>query len=296
MNLLSKAGIWIQATRPKTLPAAFAPVLMGTAMAWEAGAFHLWAAVCALVGAILIQIGTNFCNDYADFVRGADNANRIGPQRVTQAGLLSVKAIRIATVVVFVMAVLVGTYLIARGGWIVLLIGLASIAAGIWYTSGRYPLAYLGLGDVFVLFFFGPIAVGGTYYVQALEITTLVIVAGFAPGLLATAILVVNNIRDIDQDRAAAKKTTVVRFGRRFGIGLWVACVLIAALLPLEITVATGGQYTWAGATALILIPALAILHKLRSSTDSAVLNPLLGYTAALLMAHSVLFSIGWIL
>ena len=137
---------------------------------------------------------------------------------------------------------------------------------------------------------------GGTYYVQALEITSTVIVAGFAPGLLSTAILVVNNIRDIDQDRAAGKKTLVVRLGRRFGIGLWVACVLIAALLPLEIVVASGGQHTWAGATALILIPAMAIFHKLHTTTDSAALNPLLGQTAVLLLVYSVLFSIGWII
>ncbi|MDE2732073.1 MAG: 1,4-dihydroxy-2-naphthoate polyprenyltransferase [Bacteroidota bacterium] len=288
--------VWFLAARPKTLPAAVAPVLVGTAMAWEAGGFHPWAALCALVCALLIQIGTNFCNDYADFVRGADTCARKGPLRVTQAGLISVRAMRAATVIVFTAAALLGGYLIARGGEAVLAIGLASIAAGVLYTSGRFPLGYLGLGDILVLLFFGPIAVGGTYYVQTLEITATVIVAGFAPGLLATAILLVNNIRDIDQDRAAGKKTTIVRFGRRFGLGLWVGCVVIAALLPLEITVASGGQHTWAGSTALILIPAMAIFHKLRTSTDSKVLNPLLGQTAALLLAYSILFSVGWII
>ena len=296
MSEHSAGQVWFLAARPKTLPVAVAPVLLGTAMAWEADGFHVWAALCALVCALLIQIGTNFCNDYADYVRGADTGARKGPLRATQAGLVSVRTMRAATVVVFAAAALLGGYLIARGGGAVLAIGLASIAAGVLYTSGRYPLGYLGLGDVLVLLFFGPVAVGGTYYVQTLEITTAVIVAGFAPGLLATAILLVNNIRDIDQDRAAGKNTTVVRFGRRFGLGLWVGCVLVAALLPLEMTVASGGQHTWAGSTALILIPAMAIFHKLHTSTDSKVLNPLLGQTAALLLAHSILFSIGWVI
>ena len=296
MNQALSGRTWLLAARPKTLPAAVAPVLLGTVMAWEADGFHLWAAVCALGCGLLIQIGTNFCNDYADFVRGADTPERKGPLRVTQAGLISVRAMRMATLVVFALAVVLGSYLIMRGGWVVLAIGLASIAAGVLYTSGRYPLGYLGLGDVLVLIFFGPIAVGGTYYVQALDITTAVVVIGFAPGLLATAILVVNNIRDIDQDRAAGKKTTVVRFGRRFGIGLWVACVVVAALLPLELVVASGGENYWSGAAILILIPALGILHRLITSTESEVLNPLLGYTAALLLAHSLLFSIGWII
>ena len=296
MNQALSGRIWLLAARPKTLPAAVAPVLLGTVMAWEADSFHLWAALCALGCGLLIQIGTNFCNDYADFVRGADTPERKGPLRVTQAGLISVRAMRMATLVVFALAVVLGSYLIMRGGWVVLAIGLASIAAGVLYTSGRYPLGYLGLGDVLVLIFFGPIAVGGTYYVQALDITTAVVVIGFAPGLLATAILVVNNIRDIDQDRAAGKKTTVVRFGRRFGIGLWVACVVVAALLPLELVVASGGENYWSGAAILILIPALGILHRLITSTESEVLNPLLGYTAALLLAHSLLFSIGWII
>lgn len=296
MSQLLAHRIWLLAARPKTLPAAMAPVLVGTAMAWEAEGFHLGAAACAMVCGLLIQIGTNFCNDYADYVKGADTVARKGPLRMTQLGLVSVQAMRVATIIVFSLAVLLGVYLIARGGWGILVIGLASIAAGVLYTSGRYPLGYVGLGDLLVLLFFGPIAVGGTYYVQVLAITPAVIVAGFAPGLLAVAILVVNNIRDIDQDRAAGKKTTVVRFGRRFGLGLWVVCVLIAALLPLEMTVASGGQHTWAGSTTLILIPALLIFQKLRTSTDSEALNPLLGQTAALLVAHSILFCIGWVI
>ncbi len=289
-------SVWVTAARPKTLAAAFAPVLLGTVLAWEAGGFHEWAAACALTCAILIQVGTNYCNDYADFARGADTSERKGPLRVTQAAMVSERTIKTAAALVFALSFLIGLYLVNRGGWVILLIGLVAIAAGALYTAGRFPLGYLGLGDLFVLIFFGPVAVGGTYYVQTLEITPTIIVAGFAPGLLATAILVVNNVRDIEEDRKAGKKTLVVRFGRRFGIGLWVGCVVVAALLPLEIVVATGGQHTWAGATALILLPAMAVFHKLHTSTDPEVLNPLLGQTALLLLAHSIIFSVGWIL
>ena len=296
MSLASGPLVWVVAARPKTLAAAVAPVLLGTAFAWEAGGFHFWAAVCALICAVLIQVGTNYCNDCADFVRGADTNERKGPLRVTHAGMVSPKAMITATILVFAITVLLGLYLVDRAGWVVLWIGLASIAAGTLYTAGKFPLGYHGLGDLFVLVFFGPVAVGGTYYVQTLEITSTVIVAGFAPGLLAAAILVVNNVRDIEEDRKAGKKTLVVRFGRRFGIGLWAACVVVAALLPLEIVVATGGQHTWAGASALILLPAMAVFHKLHTSTDPDLLNPLLGQTALLLVAHSAIFSVGLLL
>ncbi|MFB3133801.1 MAG: 1,4-dihydroxy-2-naphthoate octaprenyltransferase, partial [Rhodothermales bacterium] len=166
----SPLAIWTAAARPKTLGAAVAPVLVGTAMAWEAGGFHAPAALCALLGALLIQIGTNFSNDYADFLKGADTGVRKGPLRVTQAGLVAPATMKRATVLVFALAFVVGLYLIWRGGWPILVIGVLSILSGVFYTVGRYSLADLGLADVFVLVFFGPVAVGGTYYVQALEI------------------------------------------------------------------------------------------------------------------------------
>ena len=287
--------VWVWAARPKTLPAACAPVVVGSAMAYEAGGFHLAAALCALAAALLIQIGTNFCNDYGDFVRGADTAGRKGPLRVTQAGLVSAKAIRRATALTFALAVAAGLFLIARGGVVVALIGALSIAAGVLYTAGRYPLAYLGLGDAFVLLFFGPVAVGGTYYVQVLEISGVVLIAGLATGLMSTAILVVNNVRDIEEDRRAGKKTLVVRFGRRFGVALWACCVVAAALIPLELLVVTGA-HRWAALTLLVLIPGLAVLRRLYAARQAERLNPLLGWTALLLLVHSVLFSLGWIL
>ena len=291
----SPLAIWTAAARPKTLGAAVAPVLVGTAMAWEAGGFHALAALCALLGALLIQIGTNFSNDYADFVKGADTGARKGPMRVTQAGLVAPATMKRATVLVFALAFVVGLYLIWRGGWPILVIGVLSILSGVFYTVGRYSLAYLVLADLFVLVFFGPVAVGGTYYVQALEITAVVLLVGLAPGLLATAILLVNNIRDVEEDRQAGKKTLVVRLGKPFGIGLYGFCVVVAVLIPLWLFLITG-QHPWAIAVMLVVLFALPILHELLTEPDPVALNPLLGATGRLLLIYSVLFSIGWMI
>ncbi len=289
----SPVRAWVLASRPKTLPVAIAPVLVGSAMAWDDGSFNFGVALITVACALLITIGTNFCNDYADFVGGVDTKDRKGPTRVTQAGLIAPHRVKVATIVIFSLTTALGMVLVYRGGWGILIIGLASILAGIFYTAGPWPYGYKGLGDLFVLIFFGPVAVGGTYYVQTLEITSSVILAGLAPGLLSIAILTVNNIRDIEEDRKANKKTLVVRFGRKFGIGLWVGCVVIAALLPLEFVRATG-DHVWAGLTVLILIPAMSILHKLITIHDSADLNPLLGQTAFLLLGYSVIFALFW--
>lgn len=289
----SPVRAWVLASRPKTLPVAIAPVLVGSAMAWDDGSFNFGVALITAACALLITIGTNFCNDYADFMGGVDTKDRKGPTRVTQAGLIAPYRVKVATIVIFSLATALGMVLVYQGGWGILIIGLASILAGIFYTAGPWPYGYKGLGDLFVLIFFGPVAVGGTYYVQTLEITPSVILAGLAPGLLSVAILTVNNIRDMAEDRKANKKTLVVRFGRKFGIGLWVGCVVIAALLPLEFVRATG-DHVWAGFTVLILIPAMSILHKLITIHDSADLNPLLGQTAFLLLGYSVIFALFW--
>ena len=263
-------------------------------MAYEVGGFHLTTAILCLLCALFIQIGTNFWNDYADFTRGADTSRRKGPLRVTQAGLVTRRQILMATVLVFGLSILACVYPIVRGGWVIAVIGTLSILAGILYTGGKYPLGYLGLGDVLVLIFYGPVAVAGTFYVQTLEINATVIVVGFASGLMATAILVVNNVRDFEEDRSTGKKTLVVRFGRRFGVVLWGLCVVVAALIPLEIVVATG-NHRWAAWTLIVLIPAMAILRRLISEQEPERLNPLLGKTGLLLLVHSMIFSVGWI-
>lgn len=288
-------SVWLLAARPKTLPAAAAPVLLGTAFAVADGGFHWLSASLALLGALLIQIGTNFSNDYADFVQGADTVDRVGPLRVTQAGLVSPGKMRLATAAVFAGAVVAGAYLIWRGGWPVLLIGVASIASGILYTTGKKSIGYLGLGDLFVLIFFGPVAVAGTYYVQALTLPWYVVVAGFGPGLLAVCILLANNIRDEASDRRAGKRTLVVRLGRSAGVRLYVACILGAALVPVVLVLATGDH--WAALLSALVAPAaLPQIGALRHEPEPARLNPVLGATARLLLLYSLVFAIGWLL
>ncbi|PSQ84167.1 MAG: 1,4-dihydroxy-2-naphthoate polyprenyltransferase [Bacteroidetes bacterium QS_7_67_15] len=290
----SAVGVWVQAARPQTLGAAVAPVVVGTAMAVEAGAFHAVSALCAALGAVFIQIGTNFSNDYLDFVKGADRESRRGPTRATQAGWVSVKAMRRATILTFALAFASGLYLIWRGGWPVLAIGLCSIASGVWYTAGRWSLAYLGLADLFVLVFFGPVAVGGTYYVQALTVNGPVLVAGMAPGLLATGILLINNLRDREEDARANKKTLVVRFGRATGRRLYAACVIGAALVPVALVSWTDG-HAWALAAVGVAVGAAPLLCRLwQANDDPRALNPLLARTARLLVAYSLVFSVGW--
>ena len=289
----SSVKLWWMAARPKTLAAAVAPVIVGTAMAIEAGRVEWLAAVCALLGALFIQIGTNFSNDYVDFQKGADTGDRKGPLRVTQAGWVTPQGMKQATILVFGLAVAAGSYLIWRGGWPILVVGLFSIACGVLYTVGRYSLAYLGLADLFVLLFFGPVAVGGTYYVQALALPTEVLIAGLGPGLLATAILLVNNIRDVEEDRAANKKTLVVRAGRSFGVGLYVFCILGAVLLPGILFFLTGHHLASLTAS-LVVLPAIPIVQTLCREDNARALNPLLGATGRLLVIYSLAFSLGW--
>lgn len=292
---VAQASVWVWAARPKTLGAAIAPVFVGTAMAIEAGQGHVLAAIFAFLGAVLIQVGVNYHNDYHDYLQGADTEDRVGPLRVTQAGLVAPETMRRATIAVFVAAVTVGGYLIYRGGWPILGIGLGSIGAAVWYSAGRYSLATLGLADLFVFLFFGPVAVGGTYYVQALALPWEVVVAGIGPGLLSVGILLVNNVRDVAQDRAAGKRTLVVRLGRRFGVSLYAVCVIGALLLPVAIVLWLG-QHHWSMATLLLLPLALKHIRTLAATADPHTLNPLLGATGRLLVLWAVLFSAGWIL
>ncbi|HEY8241435.1 MAG TPA: 1,4-dihydroxy-2-naphthoate polyprenyltransferase [Kiritimatiellia bacterium] len=283
--------VWIQAARPKTLWAGVAPALIGTAMAAADGFFHLSSALFALLGAVLIQVGTNYCNDYCDFRKGADTSARVGPVRATQAGLVAPGAMLAATVIVFLLAALTAVPLFLRAGWPVAAISAAGILSGVLYTAGPKPLAYVGLGDIFVLLFFGPVAVAGTYFVQALRVESYVIFAGLAPGLLSVAVLTVNNLRDIETDRFAGKRTLAVRLGRGFARVEYAACILGATLVPLVIYAAKGWTAGLPGV--LVAVPgALAIRAVWR--TDGPALNPLLGRTALLLLLYSVLFSLGW--
>ncbi len=291
----SKLGVWILAARPKTLWAAIAPVLIGTAMAFEVGAGHWLSALAVLAGAVLIQIGTNFTNDYFDFKKGADQHERLGPMRVTQAGLVKPQSMKTATAIVFSLAVLVGIYLVWRGGWPIAIIGVVSILFGIMYTGGPYPLGYHGLGDIFVLIFFGPVAVGGTYYVQALDINSMVLLAGLPPGLFSVAILTVNNLRDIESDRLAGKKTLAVRFGRTFARMQYLLAITVATLMPVFFYLATR-QHPYSLLMPLLLLAAVGAIKAVFVKTDGPTLNNVLATTGKLLLLYSIIFSIGWLL
>lgn len=289
-----KLKIWLLAARPKTLSAAISPIIIGTALASADGALHLPSALAALLAAVLIQVGTNYANDYFDFIKGVDTSARIGPQRATQAGLVPPATMRIAFIAVFALAMVIGLYLVWRGGWVIVAIGSVSILLGVLYTATPFALAYTGLADLFVLIFFGPVAVGGTYYVQSLRITPEALIAGLAPGLLSTAILTVNNLRDLPQDRQAGRRTLAVRFGASFARWQYAACLAGAAAVPLWLCLRTGGHF-YALTAMLIIAPAIPIIRKV-FTTSGAALNEVLAQTGKILLFFSVLFAAGWLL
>jgi 1,4-dihydroxy-2-naphthoate octaprenyltransferase len=285
---------WVLAARPKTLPAALAPVLVGTAVAWSVGGFRAGPAAAAAFGALLLQIGSNLANDVYDFERGADREDRTGPLRVTQAGLLTPGQVRRGMVLVFGASILVGSYLTAVAGWPVIAIGLAAIGAAIAYTGGPWPLGYNGLGELFVLLFFGFAAVCGTAYVQVGHVPRSAWPAGFAAGCLASAILVVNNVRDVEQDRLAGKRTLPVRFGRNWGVAEFGVLTATGIFLPV-VSVLTGRQPP----TLLIVLVAaplaVPLFQSLRDERGPA-LNRTLAGTARLFLIWSVLYSAGLLL
>lgn len=285
---------WVLAARPKTLSAAAVPVMIGSALAAsEPEGVSWWMFTCALLGAILIQIATNFINDALDFRKGTDTAERLGPIRVTQAGLLSAESVMRGAWACLFLAALCGIPLILRGGWPMLAIGLASIAAAYAYTGGPYPLAYHGLGELFVMLFFGVIAVCGTFYAHSLRLTGAVVVAGIGVGALANVLLVINNLRDVENDRRSNKRTLAVRFGERFAR----AEIVTFTLLPFV----TAGILAWAerrlGLLATLLALPIALIVILRTrGTSGAGLNPFLALAGALQWAYGILFVIGSLL
>jgi 1,4-dihydroxy-2-naphthoate octaprenyltransferase len=279
---------WLLAARPKTLSAAVVPVLIGTSLAPPP--IHWLMFACALLGALFIQIGTNFVNDALDFKRGADTGERLGPTRVTQAGLLSADAVLRAAYVCFAIAAACGVPLIMRGGWPIVAIGVASIVAAYIYTGGPYPLAYNGLGELFVIIFFGFVAVGGSFYVQTLTIDRAAIVAGFAAGSLACVLLVINNLRDIESDRASNKKTMAVRFGERFArfeVTFFALAPFLAVMLVAEFR-----RRDWMLLPLAISPLAFALINKVGLSRGR-VLNRCLALAGAMQWLFGILFVVG---
>jgi 1,4-dihydroxy-2-naphthoate polyprenyltransferase len=288
-------GLWLMAARPRTLPAAIAPVLVGSAAAaWATnGSDFRWGAfVAALIGSIFIQIGTNLANDYSDAKRGTDTEDRLGPVRVTSSGLIPPRRVLHGTWLAFAVAVVAGIYLATVAGWVIIAVGAASIAAGVLYTGGPRPYGYAGMGELFVFLFFGLVAVNGSYYVQLEELDSLPFWLSISVGLLSTAILIVNNIRDLETDRRAGKNTLAVRLGRERTRLLYEICVGGAfVVLAVGIVVADGPDAAFIG---LLAAPfAYKPLGAVLTRTDGPALNGALAGTGALLGVFSLLVSAG---
>ncbi|WP_435182555.1 1,4-dihydroxy-2-naphthoate polyprenyltransferase [Halobellus sp. EA9] len=303
---ISRRRAWVIAARPQTLPAAAAPVIVGTGLAVHDGVFAALPALAALVGAGLIQIGTNFANDYYDAVQGADTDDREGFTRVTAGGLIAPESVKRAMYLTFALAILLGSYLVYVGGVPILVIGLLSVASGIAYTGGPYPLGYHGLGDLFVFVFFGLVAVAGTYYVQAAAVLAAPFTVGIPSGTLpvvalvaalpiaalSTDILVVNNVRDRAEDATTGKRTLVVRFGYGFARAEFVAMLALAYAVPLWFFFRE--DFTAAVLLPFLTVPtALDITRTMLTETAGEVLNPTLERTGRLLAAYAVLFAVG---
>lgn len=286
---------WILAIRPKTLPAAAAPVLVGVALAVNLGGFQALPALAALAGALLIQIATNLANDYFDFMKGADTEERVGPVRVTQAGLISPGAVRAAMLLTLLAALLVGVYLVRVAGAPILVVGLVSLICAVAYTGGPFPLAYHGLGDVFVFVFFGLVAVSGTVYVQMLEWLPQAVWAGAGVGAVSTSLLVVNNLRDIETDRRAGKRTLAVRLGVT---GTQMQYTLLWAF-AVAVPVVGVGLFAWPSGVMLAvlgLVVAGGAMRLVWTRGDPAEVAKALPLTAAGLMVYALGFSAGLIL
>ena len=286
-------GKWLLAVRVKTLPAAISPVILGTALSYHDGIFYHFIFFMTLLAAVLIQVGANFANDVYDFEKGSDRADRLGPQRATQSGLISPTDMKKAMWKIFALAIGVGFYLAYVGGWPIVIIGLASIAAGISYTGGPYPLGYHGFGDIFVFLFFGLIAVPGTYYLQTGSVTEFSLWLGAVMGMLATAILVVNNLRDRDADIISGKKTLAVRFGETFSKIQFILLVMLPFLLPFHL------WRQWNKMSFLLTLFTLPIaVHLIIQlfNNTGADLNKVLAGTARFLFIFTLLLSAGLII
>jgi 1,4-dihydroxy-2-naphthoate octaprenyltransferase len=284
--------IWVMAARLRTLPAAIAPVLVGTSVAVQRGVFRPGAFAAALLGALFIQIGTNLANDYSDARRGADAEDRVGPVRVTAGGLVPPRQVLIATYVTFGLAVVCGLYLVAVAGIELLFVGIASIAAGVLYTGGPKPYGYEGLGELFVFLFFGVVAVTGSTFAQLEQWPWESFVLSVPIGLLAAAILMVNNVRDIDSDRRAGKRTLAVRLGRERGRTIYALMVYVAYLVA-PVPWLAGSLSPWLLLPWLTLPLAVRLVRTVRTHADGPTLNQALAQTGMLQLAFGLLLSAG---
>jgi 1,4-dihydroxy-2-naphthoate polyprenyltransferase len=290
----SNWNAWWMAIRPRTLPAAAAGVIMGSALAWRDGYFRWDAFVVSLLVAVSLQIGSNLANDVFDFERGTDTAERMGPTRVTQAGLLTPAQVKAGMIIVFGSAALLGLYLAWIGGWVILVIGIAALLSAIAYTGGPFPLGYHGLGDIFVFLFFGIAAVAGTYYLHAGAVSPATWWMTIPPGLIITAILVVNNLRDLENDRRAGKHTLAVRLGEQGTKVQYVLCIVVAYLVLLP--AAWLNFIPWTALLAWLSLPVAVKSARVVLTQKGHPLNAALAGTGQTALAFSILFWIGLLL
>jgi 1,4-dihydroxy-2-naphthoate polyprenyltransferase len=289
---MNRVQVWVYAFRPKTLVIGISPVVMGVTLALSQGAFHPFLFLFILLTVLAIQIGTNLANDYFDFIKGADTQERKGFMRVTQAGLVTPITMKKAVIATFGIACLCGSYLVWEGGLPIALLLAVSIALGILYTGGPFPLAYLGLGELFAFLFFGPIAVLGTYFLQTGTLSKEAFVIGISPGAFSMAFLIINNVRDIEEDRLASKKTMAVRFGKTFG-----KChYLFSLLLVLVPILFFYPDHPFSLLTLLILLPTIPSMRVMVNHQDPRLLNQLFAKTGQLQWLFTLLFCIGWML
>lgn len=290
----SKLNSWLIASRPRTLLAAFVPVMVGSAVAFNEGKLNILFSLAALLCSILIQVATNFTNDLYDFLNGADTVKRKGPRRVLASGLISVNEMKAAIVLTFLTAFLSGLYLVFHGGFVILAIGVLSIIAGFAYTAGPYPLAYNALGDVFVFMFFGIVGTVGTYYLHTHDLSLISFISSIPVGALVTNILVVNNYRDIDEDKVSGKKTLAVKFGKNFSLYQFTFLIVLSFLVPLIL-------FVFFDASIFIFLPylTLPIAYKVISmiyTLSGTALNKTLELTAQLSAIYGLLFSAGFVI
>lgn len=291
---VSPVHAWILGARPRTLPTSASPVILGTAVAFTFGGFRLLPALAAFFGGILIQIGANFSNDLFDYEKGVDNEERLGPTRVTQSGMLSPRQVRNGTIVAFGLASLLGIYLTYAAGWVVIAIGVLSILAALGYVGGPHPYGYRGFGEIFVFLFFGLAALCGTVYVQMLSLPALAWWAALPMGFLSTAVLVVNNLRDIPTDLPTGKKTLAVRFGDQFARREYLALVILSYLAPLGALIFGAGS-AW-GLMAWLSLPVAIQQIRIVWKENGRPLNAALGGTGKLELIFALCYAAGLIL
>ncbi len=290
--MLAQTHVWLQAARPKTWFASICPVILGSAMAMKDGFFELGLFVFTLLTALGIQIGTNFANDYFDFIRGADTPSRKGPTRVTQAGLVSISEMKRGIIIAFGLTLLCGCFLIAKGGLVMGILVSLAVLLGLAYTAGPAPIGYIGLSEVFIIFFFGSLAVAGTYFLQTGNWSQETWIIGMGPGLLSSAILVVNNMRDQKQDQAAGKKTLIVRFGDNFGKFEYIFFILGAMIVPCFFL----QQHPLALLCWLTFPPTIPLMITICRQKQPEEIGALLPKTGQILFFYTLLLCLGWML